>query len=152
MQQPGRKFSNEGSYRYSFNGQEKSSELNEAFTRVAGTNSISYDGTEDNPQLYAKLYDQAIVPNSIGVVISQYVNFKDPDETRDYVQADGKTTNHQFLLNHEAGHFLYEIAFTSKYIKFQKALLEKGQSLEGGHSKDDESGKNAVKYGSVKDF
>jgi len=58
----------------------------------------------------------------------------------------------QYSLNHEAGHFLYFVANTTKYVSYLKLLEKNNRGLNGGHNKDDESGKLADKYGKKKDL
>ncbi len=58
----------------------------------------------------------------------------------------------QYLLNHEAGHFLYMVHNTAKYIQFRLYQQTNHIDNDGGHQKNDESGKKAVELGKNKDI
>ena len=57
----------------------------------------------------------------------------------------------QYSLNHEAGHFLYMVKYTAQYLKFYYQNKANGVHYQGGHSKNDESGKVAEQFGKLKD-
>ena len=102
---------------------------------VKGGVTPAYIGTPNAPTLYSRDINQA---NALTVRIDNNVNISTKDGTG------------QYNLNHEAGHFLYIVKFTSEYIKFRLNESAAGISNQGGHSKGDESGKVANKYGSTK--
>jgi len=53
----------------------------------------------------------------------------------------------QDIENHEGGHFLYFIKHAGEYMNYIKQLQKDKREFNGGHNSDDESGKNAKKYG-----
>lgn len=53
----------------------------------------------------------------------------------------------QDIENHEGGHFLYFIKHAAEYMKYIEELKQTKREFNGGHNEDDESGKNAKKYG-----
>ena len=109
---------------------------------ILGSNEVSYDGTMDKPILSSKKYGY-YQENAVDIRISQNVTTNKPQNSRH---------GFQYLLNHEAGHFSYIVEKTADYIKFMAEQKQKGIYSDGGHSKNDESGKRAVKYGETKDF
>ncbi len=79
--------------------------------------------------------------NAIAVQISSGVNISSKDsETGEY------------SLNHEAGHFIYNVENPKEYLKFKKDIVAKGEDYKGGHHKDAPTGKSAKEYGSKKDI
>ena len=97
----------------------------------------AYTGTDQSPTLISQ---KGGMENALTVRIADNVKITSKDATG------------QFNLNHEAGHFLYIIKYTSDYIKFYNELNANGISFQGGHSKNDESGKVATKLGGMKDI
>ncbi len=107
-------------------------------TGAFGFNSFVYTGEPANAKPYSKDLKKS---NTVSVKIADGVNLTSPDvETGEY------------SLNHEAGHFLYFIKYTSDYVIFYNNVKANGTYVSGGHGKNDESGKIAEKLGKVKDI
>lgn len=124
---------------------------------TAGENKINFGVTEEAPTLVAEISSgetALTIQNAVAVNVNQNVDLDNPEPTIEYKNPDknGKTVNEQYFLNHEAGHFLYVIANTLAYRNFIRKMKKEKKDFDGGHSDDDESGKNAVRYGSVKDM
>ena len=124
---------------------------NEEETTAGGTGS-NFLGTISNPTLYAVLPNGDMVKNAVGITISQYISFTKANRTIVYTKSDGTTTAKQFLLNHEAGHFLYLVDFTTAYLQYKDLIIKSGKDLQGGHNSGNKSGEKAADYGSVKDI
>jgi hypothetical protein len=112
-------------------------------TITLGSNGISYNGTGDVPILTAVVPGLVSIPNAVRIDISKDVTVNSTQSSRHGMQ---------YLLNHEAGHFSYLVAKTSDYIKFRIRQNANNIDNDGGHQKDDESGKRAVEYGKNKDI
>lgn len=98
----------------------------------------AYTGTDASPTLISQKSGKS---NALTVRLADNVKLSAKD-----------ATTGQYNLNHEAGHFLYIIKYTSDYIQFYNDLNAKGINFQGGHSKNDESGKVATKYGGMQDI
>jgi hypothetical protein len=109
---------------------------------ILGNNAPSYQGDLELPILVADR-EQIGEVNAVSIFIKENVSLSQPENT---------VHGLQYLLNHEAGHFMYIVRNTSKYLKYRTELQKNGISNNGGHHKDDESGVEAINLGKNKDI
>lgn len=94
----------------------------------------AFGGTE--PAYFEGEDGEICEPPRLNVIINDRVNLDSKDPEME-----------QFSLNHEAGHFLYLVNNLVSYINFANS----DDYVDGGHGKNDESGKAADNLGKDKD-
>ena len=108
---------------------------------VDGQSKGSFGTTKTNVKLIngSYVFTSREGNNAIDVQISSGVNISSKDsETEEY------------SINHEAGHFIYNVENPKEYLEFKKSKTAK--EYKGGHHKDAPTGKSAKEYGSKKDI
>lgn len=110
---------------------------------VLGSNAIDFTTTEGGEYIWRASGYGFVQEKAINIKIDQYVTTDAPQPS---------IHGPQYLLNHEAGHFLHMVENTAEYIKFRKEQDAKGINPKGGHSEGDKSGIRAVEYGKTKDI
>lgn len=109
---------------------------------IMGRNRLKYDGNDLYPVL---LCDNNLlyIENALAIDIIESVTPNAPQTSRH---------GPQYLLNHEAGHFMYIVENTKSYLDLVLWQQANKINSDGGHHKSDESGKRAVEYGKTKDI
>jgi hypothetical protein len=106
-----------------------------------------YGGHNEKPEF--EEIDQVMRPYSEEFGMNTITVFVEKDRVdREYFEKD----TGQDIENHEAGHFEYMVTHSREYDSFIKELENAHKDLQGGHTKDDKSGKLARKYGRIKDI
>lgn len=94
-------------------------------SEIKGSVGIAYKGSSAMPILVTSENDLYIA-NSSPLNISENVDLKNPQDS---------IHGPQFLLNHEAGHFLYMVRNTAQCINFRQNQLANHIDNDGGHKK-----------------